>query len=144
MNRTRILLATLGTSAAIALATACGPTTPEGSATPTPTPFALGGRDCPATSTLTYENFAEPFLRSQCTGCHSRDLPEGSRQNAPVGTDFNTYQDVRNWAVKIYLQAGDTHLLMPPAGGPLAPDRVALGDWLACNAPREAWAANDP
>ena len=140
----RLLSLVFAGSCAIALATACGPATPEGSATPTPTPFDLGGRPCPSTSVYTYENFGEPFLRGQCLGCHSSDLPEGSRQNAPVGVDFNNYAEVRNWAVRIYARAGDQNVTMPPAGGPVAPDRVALADWIACNAPREAWAAGNP
>lgn len=140
----RILTLVLAGAAAVALATSCGPVTPEGSPTPTPTPFDLGGRACPDGSVYTYENFGEPFLRSQCLGCHSSDLPEGSRQNAPVGVDFNTYQEVRGWAVRIYVRAGDTNVTMPPAGGPVAADRVALGDWIACNAPREVWASDTP
>lgn len=139
MRKTLFLVVTLA-SASIGLLAACGPMNPEAKPTPTPTPFPLGTRACPPSSTYTYENFGEPFLRSQCLGCHSADLPEGSRQQAPIDVNFNTYDEVRQWGVQIFADAADGATRMPPAGGPTAADRVALGDWLACNAPREGWA----
>lgn len=152
MKKTLLALLVLGSS----LAAACGGTDIPGmsggnkaKATPTGTPFDIGGRACPTGSVLTYENFGEPFMLSHCTGCHSSALDgsgpsPGNRQGAPVGVDFDTYELVRAWGVRIYYRAADTNATMPPKDNipldnPLnVDDRTALGDWLACNAPTEA------
>jgi hypothetical protein len=143
MNSFRVLLLTLASAAALSTA-ACGgnPLDQGGSgnkaqATPTGTPFDIGGRACPPNSVLTYENFGEGFMRGQCTGCHSSALPEGARQNAPITVNLDTYADVRSFGARIYYRSGDQNATMPPAGGPVASERVNLGDWIACNAPRE-------
>ncbi len=95
----------------------------------------LADRPCPSGSDLTYENFGEPFLLTWCTGCHSSNLPASARENAPIAVNFDTVDEVRTQAPKIWLMAGDSNTTMPPAGGPQPEDRTLLGEWLACGAP---------
>lgn len=112
----------------------------EETPTPTPTPIEIPNRPCPDGNILTYENFGSGFLSTWCTSCHSSDLAEGERADAPVGVDFNTYDKMREWGIRIYYRAADEQTeptWMPPAGGPTVDERYDLGDWLACNAPRE-------
>jgi hypothetical protein len=92
---------------------------------------------CPSTSVVTYENFAQSWILRQCVPCHSVELQEGERADAPLGVDFNTYAMVRQWADNMFLRAAYNHETMPPAGGPYPEDRVLFGDWMACQAPRE-------
>jgi hypothetical protein len=62
------------------------------------------------------------------------DLPEGERQDAPLGVDFDTLDDVRRQAERIWARAGDHNQTMPPLGGPHELERSYLGEWLACGA----------
>lgn len=92
-------------------------------------------RLCPEDSDVTWEVFGGPFMYSWCNGCHAAALPEGERQKAPMGVDFDTVEDVRAWADRIWARAGDHNATMPPVGGPDAVDRELLGEWLACGSP---------
>ena len=96
------------------------------------------GRPCPEGSVVTYENFAESWLRRQCVACHSTELGEGQRAGAPLEVNLDTYPLVREFAFRIYQRAADDNDTMPPAGGPYPSDRRFMGDWLACQAPRES------
>ena len=98
-------------------------------------PTTLAERACPDRSILTYEDFGGPFMYSWCNGCHTSTLAEGQRQKAPVGVDFDTVDDVRAWADRIWMRAGDHNVTMPPVGGPEDDERGQLGEWLACGAP---------
>ena len=155
--RSSLLVAVIGAS--LAAAVGCGSVSDltgganKAKATPTYTPILIPGRACPTGSVLTWENFGEPFMLSHCTGCHSSQLdgsgpPPGNRQGAPVGIDFDTYLLTRQFAVQIFNQAADTNALMPPkdnipVDNPVSvDDRVALGDWIACNAPTDAMLAS--
>lgn len=93
---------------------------------------------CPEGSVVSWENFAKSWIDRQCTTCHSDQLLEGQRADAPLGVDFNTYEQVRFWADNMFLRAAYNHTTMPPAGGPYPEDRILFGDWLACQAPRES------
>lgn len=102
---------------------------------PVPEPKVLEERACPTDSVLTYENFGGPFISSYCAGCHSKDLPDGMRQEAPLDCDFDTLDATRAWAKRIWARAGDHNITMPPIGGPEEDEREMLGEWLACGAP---------
>ena len=104
-------------------------------AEPVEPPSTLEERACPPDSVLTYESFGGPFMYSYCSGCHSKDLPEGMRQDAPMGADFDTLETTRAWSKRIWARAGDHNLTMPPIGGPGDDEREMLGEWLACGAP---------
>lgn len=117
--------------------TGATPTTGEAS-TGAPTWASLDERPCPDDSPLTAENFGGPFLLTHCTGCHHSSLAEAERAGAPVGVDFDSLDDVRARADRIWARAADHNTDMPPAGGPMASERVDLGAWLACGAPTAA------
>jgi hypothetical protein len=147
MKRIGLLVVFAATSIIAGLSSSgCGEK--KDSAAATPTPFNLFGAVCPTDFQYTYYNWGEPFFRDWCTGCHSSNLPEGSRQNAPPNVNFDDYSDIRQWGVEIYGYAaviGGTNglPLMPPAGGTgtsqafpgIFANYQVLGQWLACNAP---------
>jgi hypothetical protein len=95
----------------------------------------IPGRACPSGSTLTYESFGEPFFNDWCTGCHSSALSADARRGAPVGVDYDSLAGIRAHLPQIWARAADNNATMPPAGGPTAPLRQSLGDWVACGAP---------
>lgn len=101
-------------------------------------PIDTTGYSCPPESVVTWENFASGWVTRQCVACHSIDLQEGERADAPVGVDFNTYEMVRAWGTNMFWRAGYDNVTMPPAGGPYPEDRILFGDWMACQAPRES------
>ncbi|MEM1418398.1 MAG: hypothetical protein AAGH15_26120 [Myxococcota bacterium] len=90
-------------------------------------------RACPDGSTLDWETFGEPFVRSWCTGCHGGGL-EGRevRGGAPPGVNFDDEAAVLGRLEAIYERAADGNLSMPPGGGPSADERLLLGEWIAC------------
>jgi uncharacterized membrane protein len=83
-------------------------------------------------STLTYQNFAAPFVISWCRGCHGSAQPVSMRQNAPVGVDFDTAEQVRTARDRILARATGASPTMPPVGGPSVEERLLLAEWLAC------------
>lgn len=96
---------------------------------------SLDERPCPEDSSLTYANFGRPYMLDHCTGCHASALPEGERQGAPLAVDFDSLEDVRAQAERIWARAGDQNASMPPVGPPGDDERALLGEWLACGAP---------
>jgi hypothetical protein len=96
---------------------------------------SLAERPCPQDSFLSYQSFGAPFMWQYCTGCHSSDVPENMRQEAPLGVDFETAEQVREHMERIYARAADSNTTMPPGGGPDPEARTLLGEWLACGAP---------
>lgn len=108
---------------------------PEGPAARVP--IVTDGGACPPESFLSWENFGEPFLLDQCTGCHSSALPEGTRQNAPMGVDFDGYENTRAWGSRIFARAA-IDVSMPPAYIEIPGERALLAEWLRCDAPTEA------
>jgi hypothetical protein len=89
---------------------------------------------------LTWENFGQPFLLTWCVPCHSPYLSgEGdpnARQDAPIGSDFDTYAHYMDWDADIYGRAAADNTSMPPAGGPSSEDRAMLAEWIACSSPQ--------
>ncbi len=83
-------------------------------------------------STLTYQNFAAPFVITWCRGCHGEAQPLAMRQNAPVGVNFDTAEQVRGSSVRILARANGPEASMPPAGGPSDEERALLAEWIAC------------
>lgn len=95
----------------------------------------LSERPCEEDSYLTYENFGGPFMLTWCNGCHSSSLPDGERQGAPLGSNFDSLEDIRDRMDDIWDRAGDHNDTMPPVAGPEPDERTQLGEWLACSAP---------
>lgn len=133
----RLLLASL--FAASLLISGCGrPEEKDEKEEETFPPINTYDYTCDPASVVTWENFAQGWITRQCLPCHSSELLEGQRADAPLGVDFNTYEDVRFWADNMFLRAAYDHTTMPPAGGPYPEDRILFGDWMACQAPRES------
>ncbi|MCA9645576.1 MAG: hypothetical protein H6718_36885 [Polyangiaceae bacterium] len=98
---------------------------------------------CKSAQDLTYESFAGPFLLNWCTGCHSSNLGEDERQEAPLSVNFDTLEDVRYWSDRIEVRLKDVRD-MPPAGGLPEADRQAFLTWLSCNAESESGGFEPP
>ncbi len=83
----------------------------------------------------TWDSFAQGYVRTWCTPCHSASLEGPQRQGAPTGIDLDHYSDVIALADRIEARATGPDADMPPLGG-VEPDAVErLGAWLACGAP---------
>jgi uncharacterized membrane protein len=87
-----------------------------------------------ADSTLSYQNFAAPFVINWCRGCHAKAQPMTMRQGAPIGVNFDTDEDVRGQTARILARATGAAPTMPPVGGPSEAERALLAEWLACGA----------
>lgn len=89
----------------------------------------------PAPDGLTFDTFADGFLRNWCRGCHSSALQGPSRYGAPEGVDFNTHEDALLWRERILARATGEDATMPPVGGPNEEQRALLHEWLQAGAP---------
>lgn len=90
---------------------------------------------CAEDSALTYDNFGDPFMRDWCTGCHSSDLPVGSRARAPLMVNLDSRADVLLWLERIDVRATGEAATMPPTAGPSEGEKALLAEWLRCGAP---------
>lgn len=90
---------------------------------------------CPPQGTqLTYESFGREFLDTYCNRCHNAS--EGHRSGAPESYRFETIDDVREHAERIFVRSAASNTTMPPGvGDPPADGREQLAEWLACGAP---------
>lgn len=118
------------------LASACtsqgaGPVRPGGFTT-------FDERPCPEESLLDWDTFGHPFVLSWCTGCHSTELPEDLRAEAPLEINLNTFEGVTAELELVWGVAADGADAMPPGGGPGVDERALLGEWLACERDRLA------
>jgi hypothetical protein len=99
------------------------------------------GNTCPPGGTsLTAQNFGQPFFQSYCARCHSSTLSGPQRNGAPAGLDWDSLEAVRTHAEEINEEAGVTggnvNTSMPPSDPrPSAEDRRKLAEWLSCGAP---------
>ncbi len=85
-------------------------------------------------SYLDYGNFAAGFTNDWCRGCHGVSVPEGMRQKAPLGVDFDDLAALKHWSERIGIRATGATPTMPPAGGPSAEERALLAEWISCGA----------
>lgn len=88
-------------------------------------------RACDRTPALTWENFGRPYLEQHCNGCHSAYLRENQRNYAPMGIDFDTWDDAVFWHERLEAR-GVTDQSMPPGGGPGTDERELLREWVRC------------
>lgn len=94
------------------------------------------GAGCPPDSTLTYENFGQPFMESYCIHCHASWLQGGGqRRGAPVDHDFDTQLGVQVEIDHIDRAAAGSDAMPPYGPRPTADERTELAEWLACGAP---------
>lgn len=83
-------------------------------------------------SYMRYDNAGAPFVISWCRGCHSSAVPKAMRQKAPMNVNFDSEEEVRQWAERIEARATSTNPTMPPAGGPTDEERAMLREWIEC------------
>ena len=97
---------------------------------PAPVPLDDGG--CPPGGTqLTYAGFGAGFFASYCNECHST-----SQHGAPAAYKFDTLDEVRMHADRIFVRAAGPNTTMPPGpDDPPEAERDALAEWLSCGAP---------
>jgi uncharacterized membrane protein len=95
-------------------------------------PMPIEDMPCPTQGTeLTYDTFGKYFMSAYCNHCHST-----SHAGAPSGYKFDTLEQVRQHAARIFIRAAGPNVTMPP--GPDDPSEVQrdkLAEWLACGAP---------
>ena len=84
---------------------------------------------CTAAYGLTWDGWARGFFTTYCLACHSAGSPD--RRGAPVGTDFDTLEDVLSWSDRIQARVLDEQT-MPVGGGIPEEDLVRLQDYLSC------------
>ena len=94
----------------------------------------------PGGTTLTYNNFAKPFMIEYCTRCHSSELVGAQRNGAPSFHDFDTLFGIK--AVSDHVDEttasgpAATNEGMPQDGPkPTKSEREMLGEWIACGMP---------
>lgn len=90
---------------------------------------------CETPTYLSYDNFGAGFSADWCRGCHSSAVPEGGRQGAPLGVDFDDEADLAQWGERIKIRATGERPTMPPAGGPSVEERALLEEWIGCGMP---------
>jgi uncharacterized membrane protein len=78
---------------------------------------------CPPESTLTYANFGQDLITSECMSCHSTKSPK-----------LGTLDLVRSRTSQI-LEAAVYTDAMPEGAAMSLEQRQLLGEWLACGAP---------
>ncbi|MCX5746270.1 MAG: hypothetical protein NT062_27650 [Proteobacteria bacterium] len=128
----RVLVAVVAVVAVVALATGCTRDSIYGP--PTQSACPDGG------TTLTYDNFAKPFMTAYCVACHDSNKVGKDRQGAPSFHDFDTLFGIK--AVHEHIDettaAGPAAINdgMPEATPkPTVAERYQLGEWLACGLP---------
>ncbi|MBS1123580.1 MAG: hypothetical protein H6Q90_5808 [Deltaproteobacteria bacterium] len=95
-------------------------------------PVPIDDLPCPDAGTqLTYESFGAVFFADHCNRCHSE-----AKNGAPENYRFDTADEIRTLADRIFIRAAGPNVTMPP--GPKDPptaERDQLAEWLACGAP---------
>ena len=135
MRSSRRLLACVSSGIFLWAATACSSADDDTASS--------SAKVCKSAQDLTYESFAGPFLLNWCTGCHSSNLGEDERQDAPLSVNFDTLDNVLYWSDRIEVRLENVRD-MPPAGGLPEADRQAVFTWLPRNAESETSGFDPP
>ena len=69
------------------------------------------------------------FFVSYCGACHAANTPD--RHGAPVSVTFDTEEEARSWAARVW-QTVLVQESMPPAGGVFPEDKERIQEWLQC------------
>lgn len=89
------------------------------------------GSTCPSDSTLTYANFGQAFLQTNCLACHTAKGPESPK--------FDSLDQIKAERSEIDRAAASgpngTNTFMPEDASVSTAERQKLGEWLACGAP---------
>ncbi len=84
---------------------------------------------------LSWEGTGQPFVTTWCTACHASGLGEGDRFGAPLGVDFDRYDDVLAQADRVEARALGADISMPPVGGAEGEELARFARWIACGLP---------
>ena len=95
-------------------------------------PMELSDMPCPTAGTsLTYASFGQGFMAERCNTCHAT-----SRAGAPSSVKFDTHEQIRARAARVFVRAAGPNVSMPPGpDDPPEAERDRLAEWLACGAP---------
>jgi uncharacterized membrane protein len=73
---------------------------------------------------------------SKCTACHSTDLATATeRQAAPLGYDYNTYEDAKKFPEAITEQVEDDEMPFEPSPALTPTEKTDMLTWAACETP---------
>ena len=77
---------------------------------------------------VTYVDDIQPLLETHCLLCHSADNQGVDRNGAPIGINFDTYEDIIIWVneTSLRIQSGT----MPPTGGIPQDERILFQRWI--------------
>ena len=81
----------------------------------------------------TWFTVGHPFILSWCRGCHSRDLPTGSRGGAPLEVNFDKKNDILKFQDRIVVRLQNAS--MPPSTELPDWEVEEFLLWLSCGAP---------
>jgi hypothetical protein len=116
---------------------------------------------CKKGTGLNYDNFGHGFMLNYCTTCHSSQVADLDRANAPIEINLDSASDVQIWRARILkvvlastvetdvpIPGEDppvtgapiptkepARATMPPDGSLGEPDRAMFLEWLNCGAP---------
>jgi uncharacterized membrane protein len=95
-------------------------------------PLEISEMPCPPQGTqLTYASFGQAFFGEHCNECHSN-----SKAGAPSSYKFDTQEQIKKHAPRIFIRAAGPNVTMPPGpDDPPESQRDQLAEWLACGAP---------
>lgn len=96
--------------------------------------IACGGDDAldPCASPVGYSTVAAEVIQAYCLGCHAQALSGRFRNGAPVGLNFDRYEDVAPIASDV--ANAITSGIMPPANQtrPTPAERDVVSRWRTC------------
>lgn len=92
-------------------------------------PSSLSDTGCSSADGLTWDGWGSGFMTTYCRACHSADSPD--RRGAPVGVDFDTFEDVLQWSGPIRSRVIEEQT-MPVGGGIIEDDLRRLEAFLDC------------
>jgi uncharacterized membrane protein len=107
---------------------ACGnkaPSETDSASSTVQTDTAEPTMDC----SLNWDGWADGFFATYCRSCHSASSAD--RHGATNGVDFDTREDVIEWAVRIRVRVLELET-MPLGGGVIETDLEPLDRWLQC------------
>ena len=87
------------------------------------------GSTCPPGSTLTYANFGQAFMDTNCNSCHA------GKERPSLTTQAQIKANIAPIDRTSAAGPNATNTSMPEDGDVSVDDRKKLGEWLACGAP---------
>ncbi|MEZ4741217.1 MAG: hypothetical protein R3B45_02020 [Bdellovibrionota bacterium] len=91
--------------------------------------------NCDEGSSLSYKNFGNAFLLDHCTTCHSSEINNNERLNAPIEMNFDSIELVQIWRANILEVMQKKENSMPPTYELNQEEKDNFINWLRCGAP---------